>query len=59
MNKKFLSAIQAVSLLLSMTVAATPLPTVRTVKQVLQVQNGLSRKMVFGYATVRRLPLKL
>ena len=43
----------------SMTVAATPLPTVRTVKQVLQVQNGLSRKMVFGYATVRRLPLKL
>ncbi len=25
----------------------------------LQVQNGLSRKMVFGYATVRRLPLKL
>ncbi len=35
------------------------LSAIRTVKQVLQVQNGLSRKMVFGYATVRRLPLKL
>ena len=28
------------------------------VKQVLPVQNGLSQKMAFGYATVRRLPLK-